>query len=66
MDEIGELGESINSLAEKLEETISELKSANNELQSDNERKTQIDEMRKESIVGTNDTESISRFLKVN
>lgn len=49
-DEIGELGESINSLAEKLEETISELKSANNELQSDNERKTQIDEMRKEFL----------------
>ena len=49
-DEIGELGESINSLAETLEKTISELKSANNELQSDNERKTQIDEMRKEFL----------------
>ena len=49
-DEIGELGESINSLAEKLEETISKLKSANNELQSDNERKTQIDETRKEFL----------------
>ena len=49
-DEIGELGESINCLAEKLEETISELKSANNELQSDNERKTQVDEMRKEFL----------------
>ena len=39
-----------NILSKKLEQTISELKSANNELQSDNERKTQIDEMRKEFL----------------
>ncbi|MCH5274033.1 MAG: HAMP domain-containing histidine kinase [Lachnospiraceae bacterium] len=50
MDEIGELGNSINVLAEKLKQTISELKSANNELQMDIERKTQADEMRKEFL----------------
>lgn len=46
-DEIGVLGNSINMLSEKLEGTISELKTANNELQQDIEKKTQIDEMRK-------------------
>lgn len=49
-DEIGELGNSINTLSEKLERTISELKSANNELQVDIERKTQADEIRKEFL----------------
>lgn len=49
-DEIGLLGTSINTLSEQLEETISELKTANNELQKDIERKTQIDEMRKEFL----------------
>lgn len=49
-DEIGELGNSINTLSEKLERTISELKSANNELQVDIERKTQADEVRKEFL----------------
>lgn len=49
-DEIGELGTSINTLSDKLEKTISELKTANNELKIDNERKTQIDEMRKEFL----------------
>lgn len=49
-DEIGVLGNSMNTMSEKLEETISELKTANNELQKDNEKKTQIDEMRKEFI----------------
>lgn len=49
-DEIGELGNSINALAEQLEQTISELKTANNELRIDNERKTQIDDMRKEFL----------------
>lgn len=49
-DEIGILGESINSLSEKLETTISELKSANNELQTDIEHKIQIDEMRTEFL----------------
>ncbi len=49
-DEIGKLGESINTLSDRLENTISELKTANNELKLDNERKTQIDEMRKEFL----------------
>ncbi len=49
-DEIGELGGSINSLSDKLETTITELKQANNELTSDIQRKTEIDEMRKEFL----------------
>lgn len=49
-DEIGELGRSINLLSDKLRDTISELKAANNELQKDIEKKTQIDEMRKEFL----------------
>lgn len=49
-DEIGELGASINLLADRLETTISELKSANNELKRDIEKKIQIDEMRKEFL----------------
>ncbi len=49
-DEIGVLGSSINMLSETLETTISELKTANNELQKDIERKTQIDEMRKDFL----------------
>lgn len=49
-DELGTLGNSMNVLSEKLEQTISELKSANNELQIDIERKTQVDEVRKEFL----------------
>lgn len=49
-DEIGVLGYNFNAMSEKLEQTISELKSANNELQKDIEKKTQIDEMRKEFL----------------
>jgi Signal transduction histidine kinase len=49
-DEIGELGSSINSLSDKLETTIMELKQANNELTTDIQRKTEIDEMRKEFL----------------
>lgn len=49
-DEIGELGHSMNNLADKLETTISDLKTANNELRKDIDRKTQIDEMRKEFL----------------
>ena len=45
-DEIGVLGESINTLSDKLESTISELKSANLELTKDIEKKQQIDEKR--------------------
>ena len=49
-NEIGELGESFNRMSTKLEQTISELKAANLELQKDNERKTQVDEVRKEFL----------------
>ncbi len=49
-DELGELGSCINTLSEQLEQTISELKTANNELRIDNERKSQIDDMRKEFL----------------
>ncbi len=49
-DEIGELGRSINTLSDKLEATITELKQANNELMTDIQRKTEIDEMRKEFL----------------
>lgn len=49
-NEIGELGENFNQMSETLEKTISELKTANNELKKDIEKKTQIDEMRKEFL----------------
>lgn len=49
-DEIGELGNNFNKMSCKLEETITELKKANVELQKDIEKKTQIDEMRKEFL----------------
>lgn len=49
-NEIDELGEHMNELSRTLERTISELKSANNQLQIDIDKKTQIDEMRKEFL----------------
>lgn len=49
-NEIGQLGDHFNKMSEILEETISELKTANNELQKDIEKKTQVDEMRKEFL----------------
>lgn len=49
-DEIGELGDSINSMSKELEATISELKTANVRLSKDIEKKNQIDEMRKEFL----------------
>ncbi len=49
-DEIGELGNSINTLSDKLESTIMELKQANNELLTDIQKKTEVDEMRKEFL----------------
>ena len=49
-DEIATLGQSMNRLAENLEKNIRELKMANNELALDNERKTAVDEMRKEFL----------------
>ena len=49
-DEIGVLGESINTLSETLEKTLGELKSANVQLKRELEQKVQIDEMRKEFL----------------
>lgn len=49
-DELGELGSSINLLSDKLEAAISELKQANNELLLDLQKKTEIDDMRKEFL----------------
>lgn len=49
-DEIGVLGDSINTLSYQLERTISELKQANNELMSDIQKKAEVDTMRKEFL----------------
>jgi len=49
-DELGELGESINSLSDQLDKSISELQAANQKLQADIEHERRIDEMRKQFI----------------
>jgi len=49
-DEIGQLGESINSLSDQLHQSISELQAANQKLMVDIERERQIDLMRKQFI----------------
>jgi len=49
-DEIGELGNSINSLSDQLDKSITELREANKKLTQDIERERKIDEMRKEFI----------------
>lgn len=49
-DEINDLGKSMNTVSEKLEKTIMELKESNIELEKDIERKSKIDEMRKQFI----------------
>ena len=49
-NEIGELGRNFNKMSDALEESISELKSANTELLKDNERKSRVDEIRKEFL----------------
>nr|MCR5145892.1 HAMP domain-containing histidine kinase [Clostridia bacterium] len=49
-DEINTLGESINIMSEKLEKTIKQLTVNNTELEKDVERKSKIDEMRKQFI----------------
>lgn len=49
-DEIGSLGESINSLSEKLEDTILKLREKNEQLEREIESKTRTDVMRKEFI----------------
>lgn len=49
-DEIGELSESINFLAEKLDDTIEQLKEANENLKGDLEVQREIDKLRKDFI----------------
>ncbi|NLI12288.1 sensor histidine kinase [Pelotomaculum propionicicum] len=49
-DEVGQLGESINSLSTQLHGAISELTEANKKLLEDIERERRIDQMRKEFI----------------
>ncbi|MCR4740075.1 MAG: HAMP domain-containing histidine kinase [Lachnospiraceae bacterium] len=49
-NEIALLGDHVNKLSEKLENTISELKTANNELKRDLDKKTELEEMRKEFL----------------
>ncbi len=49
-DEIGILGNSMNTLSDTLKETIGKLQSANAELQRDIEEKIKVDEMRKDFI----------------
>ena len=49
-DEINTLGTSINAMSDKLEKTINQLTVNNTELEKDIERKSKIDEMRKQFI----------------
>ena len=49
-DEINDLGKSINIMSEKLESTIKKLTTNNTELEKDIERKSKIEEMRKQFI----------------
>ena len=49
-DEINALGKSINIMSDKLENTINKLETNNSELEKDIERKSKIDEMRKQFI----------------
>lgn len=57
-DEIGELGQNINSLSDQLYISISELQEANQVLKEDIEKERKIDEMRKEFV------SSVSHELK--
>lgn len=49
-DEIDNLGKSINTMSDKLEETITQLQKNNSELEKDIEKKSKIDEMRRQFI----------------
>jgi len=51
IDEIGELGESINSLSKQLEDTITRLKATNVRLEQEIAKERRIDEMRKDFII---------------
>jgi two-component system sensor histidine kinase VanS len=50
MDELGQLGQSINSLSEQLGKSISELQQANQKLEADNQYQKKLVEIRKEFI----------------
>ncbi len=49
-DEINKLGKNINEMSDKLQITIEQLRQNNNELEKDIEKKSKIDEMRKQFI----------------
>ena len=49
-DELGSLGGNINKMSEKLETTIRDLQEANIELEKDIEKKSRVDEMRKQFL----------------
>lgn len=49
-DEINNLGRSINTMSDKLEKTIKQLQETNIELEKDIEKKSKIDEMRKQFV----------------
>ncbi len=49
-NEIGELGQSINSLSESLDRTIKDLQQKNEQLQADIERERKIEQMKKEFV----------------
>lgn len=49
-NEVGLLGNSMNSMSEQLESTINQLKTANEQLKKDIDEKIQIDEVRKEFL----------------
>ena len=49
-DEIDNLGISINKLSQEFEDTLKEMQKANNDLEKDIEKKSKIDEMRKQFI----------------
>ena len=49
-DEMNKLGKSINIMSDKLEKTITQLRKNNMELERDIEKKSKIDEMRKQFI----------------
>lgn len=57
-DEIGVLGNNMNRMADALQETVTELRSANEELRRDLEKRTQMDDMRKDFL------NSVSHELK--
>lgn len=52
-NEIGELGQSINTLSESLDQTIKDLQQKNEQLQNDIERERKLEQMKKEFVSNT-------------